>query len=183
MGKQSPPGSGGQGRGSGLEAGSRTGQEGAAARAGAPTPRRAWSSEHVVPAGNRGGGERSLILLRGAGISDPDRGGWGLDCGAAGRAGCQGGLNKARAEKGNGTTEGGWEAVSFPSARFLSLQSVREVNRETATLRLHIRGGTGKGCRTRSTGQFTDARGGTGAQEESGRRGVSFTSEAPAPQG
>lgn len=32
-------------------------------------------------------------------------------------------------------------------------------------------GGRRKGCRTRSTGQFTDARGGTGAQEESGRRG------------
>lgn len=53
VGKRSPPGSGGQGRGSGLEAGSRTGREGAAARAGPPTPRHAWSSEHVVRAGNR----------------------------------------------------------------------------------------------------------------------------------
>lgn len=38
-------------------------------------------------------------------------------------------------------TEGGWEAAAFPSARFLSSQSLRaEVNRETAKARVVFRG-------------------------------------------
>ena len=50
-------------------------------------------------------------------------------------------------------TEGGWEALSFPSARFLSPHSFREVNRETAKVHLSLyprRGGRGRDAGSRA---------------------------------
>lgn len=82
-------------------------------------------------------------------------------------------------------TEGGCEAASFPSARFLSPHSFREeVNRETAKVRLYIRGGEEEGG-MQDPEQSSIHRCARRERGPSGNRdaGVSFTPEVPAPQG
>lgn len=79
----------------------------------------------MVCAGNLCSGEGSLILLQLRGLRTPIEEAWGRVAGATGRAGCQRSEDLIRPglEEGKGMTEGGWEAASFPSARFLSPHS------------------------------------------------------------
>lgn len=137
-----------------------------------------WSEQEIAAAGWGRGGFGPASLHQG-GL------GWGPGAAPLGRARRQPseGSVRARAEKGNGMTEGGREAAASPSAGFLSSQSwerrSQSINSQSwCYTQRRQRRGRGGGPGVQLTSQM---RGGEGP-ESNRDAGVSFRPEAPKSQ-
>lgn len=150
-----------------MQAGFRTGKEGAAARA------RTLHSTACVEL--RARGQRWKSLRWGgvanspsvAGTSDPHRGGLGLGCDARRRAHCQQskGLLRPWLGRESGSMEGGWEAAAFLSAKVSFLAIFAQKSQLRNSQHSCPYPGEGKyrvGCRIQRRAHFPDARNGRG---------------------